>query len=125
MGYVHQDLVSNYHWYQVMANAIAGGRINVSDTGASNAFGGFALTGSTGGTTGNCHVTWAADYSGTPVVVAQLEVPASSDINARVIPYGVGPSSCGFRFVNTGTTGVSTNFAQVLVFGSATGTRHS
>ena len=120
MGYVHQDIVSNYHWHQVMANAMAGGYGAINATGASNAIGGFAVTGTTNG---HCKATYQA-FSGTPVVIANAHGTGSGQTNIRVVPYGIDASSCGFRGLNTGNGTTNVKFIAV-VFGMGTGTNHS
>ena len=120
--HIHQDLVSNYHWWQVMANAMAGGVCGSNATGASNTFGGFNCTATANA---NYICTWATDYSGTPLVMAAPQGAASSDTALRVVPYGIAGSSAGFRLLNATNATVTTGYINVMIFGKATGTRHS
>jgi len=125
MPYIHQDLVSGYHWYQVAP--VAGGRVTFTGTATAavtGAWGGFAV--SAADSKSNLTCTWSQDYSGTPLVLALAEYEHSSVSGSAfcVGVSGVAATSAAFKLFNSG--GVNTDGAgHIFIWGSATGQVHN
>ena len=124
MAQIHQLIASDFHMYQCMNNAIAGGVINNQSSGGSSqatrVTGAFGVSASANGL---CTVTWAGDYSGTPMVIPNVSASASNDTGvANVAVFAVGGSSAALVGMNT--AGGTANFvANVYIYGQGTGTR--
>lgn len=109
--------------YQLMANALAGGIICDTATAITGAWGGF---GHSGTTKGSIRATWSADYTGTPLVVAVPQGPTAAGAANWVgcVLTGQGASSVGFHCFNSANAPTNCT-VNVLIFGSATGSRIS
>lgn len=126
MSYIHQDLVSNYHWYQAANEPVAGGMYTMGSASAANVTGAFNV----GTASNNGRVTFTyKGFASTPVILAQAIGADSDAAHATVVNvFGAGLSSCGvvalYAASNTdGDLGTASNHQiHVKMFGAYTGT---
>ena len=124
MGYITNHLNKPEHIYQVVNNAMVGGNVTASVTGAGNATGGLAVA--TSSNNGRCTITYDA-FATAPMLVASPGGTASGQVTLSVpILHNVGVSSAGVvcAVINSsGGTATAAYPVNIIGYGANTGTR--